>query len=149
MHDVIVTGIILKNNKFLIIKRSPKEKRWPNKWTIPGGKLELDYSKSPVFPEAFEYTLKKEIKEETNLKVKNIRYLKSSSFLREDKPCLLITLFVEYSSGNVKLNEEATDFAWVTLEKAKNYDLIEGIYKELEMLDKKLKNERNNTGKIE
>ena len=32
-----------------------------------------------------------------------------------------------------------TDFEWVSLEEAKNYDLIEGIYEELEILDKKLK----------
>ena len=32
-----------------------------------------------------------------------------------------------------------TDHAWVTIEEAKEYDLIEGIYEELEMLDNHLK----------
>ena len=33
--------------------------------------------------------------------------------------------------GEVKLDEDATEFAWVTLEEAKNYDLIDGIWDEI------------------
>ena len=39
-HYVVATGIIVKDGKFLIAKRSEKEKRWPGRWTVPGGKLE-------------------------------------------------------------------------------------------------------------
>jgi hypothetical protein len=39
----------------------------------------------------------------------------------------------------VVLDRSLTEHKWVSLEEAKNYDLIEGIYEELEMLDKKLK----------
>lgn len=38
-HDVVVTGIIVNNGKFLIAKRSPTEKAFPNQWTVPGEKL--------------------------------------------------------------------------------------------------------------
>ena len=41
--------------------------------------------------------------------------------------------------GDIKLCDALTEYAWVSLEDAKNYDLIEGIYEELEMLDRKLK----------
>ena len=47
-HYVTVTGIIVKDGKFLIAKRSPTEKTFPNVWTVPGGKLERnDYEKRP------------------------------------------------------------------------------------------------------
>jgi len=32
-----------------------------------------------------------------------------------------------------------TEYAWVTLKQAKEYKLIEGIYEEMEMLDKVIK----------
>jgi len=35
-----------------------------------------------------------------------------------------------------------TVFNWVTLEEAKSYDLIDGIYEEIEILDSHLKGER-------
>ena len=39
-HYISVTGIIRRNGKFLICKRSSKEKAFPNKWCVPGGKVE-------------------------------------------------------------------------------------------------------------
>jgi len=41
-HYVAVTGIIVKDGKYLITKRSPNEIAFPNKWAAPGGKIELD-----------------------------------------------------------------------------------------------------------
>src|SRR3989338_8085339 len=47
-HYVAVTAIIVKDGKFLIVKRAPGEKTFPNKWTVPGGRLEVDdYTKKP------------------------------------------------------------------------------------------------------
>jgi len=40
VHYVSVTGIIKKGNKYLICKRSSKEKNFPGKWCVPGGKIE-------------------------------------------------------------------------------------------------------------
>ncbi|MGD9275598.1 MAG: NUDIX domain-containing protein [Candidatus Pacearchaeota archaeon] len=46
VHYVTATVILAdKENKFLICKRASWEKAFPNKWTVPGGKLEvLDYA---------------------------------------------------------------------------------------------------------
>jgi len=145
-HYIVVTGIIVKDGKFLITKRSPKEKAFPNMWTVPGGKLELeDYINQPKdtsqhWYNIFEKLLKREVMEETGLKIKNIRYLTSMSFIRPDRiPTVIVSLFADYDSGEVKLCPDLIEYAWVTLEEAKNYDLIEGIYEELEMLDSYLK----------
>jgi hypothetical protein len=40
------------------------------------------------------------------------------------------------------LDQSLTEYAWISLEEAKNYKLIEGIYEELDMLDKILKGKR-------
>ena len=78
--------------------------------------------------------------EETGLKIKNIRYLTSLAYVRSDMiPTLIVSLYADYLDGKVKLCPALTEYAWVTLEQAKEYKLIEGIYEELEMLDKVIK----------
>jgi 8-oxo-dGTP diphosphatase len=145
-HYVAVTGIIIKNGKFLIAKRAPTEKAFPNQWTVPGGKLELkDYIDKPKDTSShwyniFENLLRREVMEETGLRIKNIRYLTSLAFIRSDGiPTAIISLFADYDGGEVELCSDLTEHAWVTLEEAENYELIEGIYEELEMLDRFLK----------
>ena len=41
----------------------------------------------------------------------------------------------------MKLDDDAVDYAWVTYEEAREYDLIDGILAEIEMVDKILKGE--------
>lgn len=153
-HYIVVTGVLInKEGKYLIAKRADWEKAFPGKWTVPGGKLEvLDYSlkkkdTSEHWYNVLENVLKREIIEETNLEIKNVGYVTSMVYIRPDEiPCLIISLFAELKDQNsqIKLCNALTDYKWVDLNEAKNYDLIEGIYEELEILDKKLK-----TGKTE
>jgi 8-oxo-dGTP diphosphatase len=148
-HYIVVTGIIMKDGKFLITKRAPTEKAFPNQWTVPGGKLELhDYidrkkDTSSHWYNILETLLKREVLEETGLKIKNIRYLTSLAYIRSDNiPTIIISLYADHNSGEIKLCDDLTEYAWVTLEEAKNYELIEGIYEELEMLDRVLKGKK-------
>jgi len=145
-HYLVVTGILVRDGKFLITKRAPFEKAFPNLWTVPGGKLEMDdYAKRPKDTTAhwynvFESVLKREILEEVGLAVKDIKYLTSLSYIRPDSiPTVIVSLFAEPDGREVKLCPALTEYAWVTLEEAKKYELIEGIYEELEMLDRVLK----------
>ena len=88
----------------------------------------------------FEDLLKREVKEEVGLEIENIGYVTSMVYIRQDNiPCLIVSLFADAVSEEVKLCNALTEYAWVSLEEAKNYDLIEGMYYELEMLDKFLK----------
>lgn len=144
-HLVAVTGIVVKDNKYLITKRASHKKAFPDMWTVPGGNLEVnDYFNEPKdtshhWYNVIEKVLRREIKEETGLEVKDIRYLTSITFLKNEEPVLILSLFANYAGGEIQLNEESSDFAWVTLEESKKYPLIEGIYEELVMLDKLLK----------
>ena len=154
-HYVVSTGIIVKDGKYLITKRAEWEKAFPGKWTVPGGKLEMnDYTKRPADTNAGQWynicetVLEREVMEETGLKIKNIKYLTSLTFIRPDNiPVLIVSLFADHDSGDVKLCPDLTEHAWVSLEEAKNYDLIDGIYEEIEFLDKHLKGEQLGTWK--
>jgi len=145
-HYVVVTGILVKKGKYLIAKRAEWEKAFPNKWTVPGGKLEvLDYAlkeknTSEHWYNVFEDVLKREVMEEIGLEIENIGYVTSMVYLRGDGiPCIIVSLYAHAKEGDVKLCNALTEYAWVDLEEAKNYDLIEGIYHELEILEGHLK----------
>ncbi len=145
-HYVAVTGIIKKDNKYLICKRSPKEKAFPNKWCVPGGKIEkgdFENTEKDTYSHWFdvlENTLRKEIMEETNLTIKNINFVSNLAFIRPNGfSTIIISLCADYKDGEVKLAEdELTDHAWVTLEEAKEYDLIENIYEQIEKVNSNL-----------
>jgi 8-oxo-dGTP pyrophosphatase MutT (NUDIX family) len=145
-HYISVTGIIVKDEKYLIVKRAPQAEHFENLWTVPGGKIEKsDYKEKEKdtsfhWYNIFEKVLRREVKEETGIEIKNIRYLTSLSFFKKDGiPCIVVSLYADYAAGEIKLNKELVDFAWVSLEQAKKYNLIEGIYEEMQMLDMILK----------
>ena len=149
-HYIAVTGIIRKGNKYLICKRSENEKAFPNKWCVPGGKLEvndfINTEKGTEFHwlDIFEKVLEREIQEETGLKIKNIDYVSNLGFIRPNGfSTIIISLNAEHHEGEVKLKEdELTEHKWVTLEEAKNYDLIPNIYEQIEKVDKRYQSER-------
>ena len=143
LHRVTATAIIQKDGKYLVVKRSPDKDVFPNRWHVPGGGLEMeDYINTPkTTPDAWYYavenSLKREIKEEVDLEVGKLNYLLNLVFIRPDGiPVVTLSYYCDWESGDVKLNEENTDYKWVTLKEAENYDLIEGILDEIEMVNK-------------
>jgi len=147
LHEIAITAIILKNNKYLLTKRSKNKKRFPNKWTVPGGKLEIkDYVNFPKDTEFYWYNvlervLRREIKEEVGININNIEYVTSLATIHSDgNPSLVISCMANYVSGKVKLQkEEADDYCWATLKEAYKLDLLDGIYDELVIVENKLK----------
>ncbi|MBU3907068.1 MAG: NUDIX domain-containing protein [Nanoarchaeota archaeon] len=145
-HYVSATAILVKGGKYLICKRADWEKAFPGRWTVPGGKLEvLDYAlrkkdTSHHWYNVIEDLLKKEIGEEVGLGIENFGYVTSMVYVREDNvPCLILSLYGDAIGNEVRLCSALTEYAWVSLEEARNYDLIEGIYEELKILDRHLK----------
>ena len=128
MHYLVVTGILVKDGKFLIVKRADWEKAFPGRWTVPGGKLEVfDYvlreKDTPHhWYNVFEDLLKREVDEEVGLEFDNIGYVTSMVYIRPDRvPCLIVSLYAEAKEGEVKLCNALTEFAWVDLKEAKDY----------------------------
>ena len=151
LHEVAITAIVIKDNKFLITRRAMTKKRFPGMWTVPGGKLETkDYTELPKDTKDYWYNvlekvLRREVKEEVGLDIANIEYVTSLATVHEDKaPSLVISCMADYAGGEIALQIEETDqFAWVSLEEAKNYELIDGIYDELVMTDNKRRGQRS------
>lgn len=147
LHEVVITAIVVKGEKYLITRRSKNKRRFPGKWTVPGGRLETkDYLDMPKETEFYWYNvlekaLKREVEEEVGLQINNIEYVTSLATIHKDgAPSIVISAMADYVSGEVKLQEDETDdFAWVNLSEAKEYDLLDGIYDELVMTDNKRK----------
>jgi 8-oxo-dGTP pyrophosphatase MutT (NUDIX family) len=136
---VAVTAIIRKGDKFLITKRTATKKKWPNKWTVPGGKVEVaDFLGTPTpinnqWYHVLENAVEREVKEETGIHICNLKYLASIAV-----PDTIIISFTADLDGSgeqePKLQlEECDEYAWVTKEEAANYDLIDGILDEIKI----------------
>lgn len=151
LHFVTATAIIAKKDggdqaRFLIAKRAAHEKAFPNKWTVPGGKLvRKEYESLPYkteYPQWYgmmDWLVRKEVREEAGIEIEKPEYLTDLVFIRPDGfPVVTLSYWAYYKSGEVKLNKEMTEFAWVTAEEAKKYDLIEGIWEEIRDVEKLL-----------
>jgi NADH pyrophosphatase NudC (nudix superfamily) len=148
--EVVITAIIQKEGKYLITRRSMSKKRFPGMWTVPGGHLEpADFMSYPKDTEHYWYNvlekaLAREIQEEVGLTIENVRYVTSLATEHKDGAAsVVISCLADYVSGEVKLQEEETDQCeWVSVEEAKNYSLIDGIYDELVMAEALRKGEK-------
>lgn len=152
MHRVVMVCLIHNEKReYLIIKRSPKLKVYPGKWTIPGGGLETDdYVHTPqTSPDGWEHVvstaLRREISEEVAVEVGEFLYQGSVAFIRPDNvPVVVLRFTAPYVRGEVVLDpEDSTEYAWVTAGKAKNYDLLGNILAEIEQFDKRLKDDED------
>lgn len=140
LHMIAVTGIVVRDGKFLILKRSESEKAYPGMWTVPGGKVvRHEYEGLPLSPNSDGWynivarTLEKEIAEEAGIEVCEVKYLTDMAFIRPDNvPALVLSYWCRHKNGEVKLGKDMVDHAWVTLEEAKKYELIPGIWEELQ-----------------
>jgi len=149
LHRVVSTAIIRKDGKYLILRRSLDKKMFSGRWTVPGGGLMVDdyISVQKTTPDAWYFavtnSLRREVKEETGLEVDKLNYLLDLAFIRPDgMPVVTLSYYGDWKSGDVQLDKENIDYRWVTVEEAKNYDLIEGVLEEIEMADKILKGDQ-------
>jgi len=145
LHRIAITAIIYNDKgQYLVTKRSPTKKAFPNKWTVPGGGLEVDdyindtpTTQAVQWYGALEKTLRREVREEVNVEIDKPLYLMDLTFIRPDNiPVLVLSYYAKYISGEVKLDDDAVDYKWATLAEAKELDMIDGIWEEIELVDK-------------
>jgi 8-oxo-dGTP pyrophosphatase MutT (NUDIX family) len=124
------------------------KKVMPGKWCVPGGGLSTDdYTLLPPSTKtsnqwygSLDKALRREVKEEVNVELGPIEYLTDLTFIRPDGvPVLCVSYFGQYLSGDVKLDEDATEYAWISVDEVSRYDLIEGVDHEIQMVDEILK----------
>lgn len=139
---VPVTAIVVRDDgKFLCMKRALYEAAFPGKWTVPGGKFEKsDYESLPSTTNShqswygvLEPAIRREVREEAAIEIKDITYLTNYVFPHpKGFQVLGLSFWARYASGEARPGKDLVEARWVTLEEAKNLDLIEGIYTELE-----------------
>jgi phosphoglycolate phosphatase len=116
---VSTVGALIFNSKNEVLML--RTHKWSNKWGIPGGKIK--------FGETSEAALRREIKEETNLKVNKIEFvlvqdcIHSKEFYRDAHFVLLNYTCRATGKLDVKLNHEAQEFRWVKIAAAKKLKL--------------------------
>ena len=88
---------VFKDGKFLMLQR--KGSHGEGTWSIPGGHLE--------FGESFESTAKREVLEETNLNIKNVRFgaVTNDHFESEGKHYVTVWMLSDWESGEEKITE--------------------------------------------
>ena len=117
---IATVGALIFNakNEVLMIRTH----KWSNKWGIPGGKIK--------WGETSEAALRREILEETALKVADIQFalvqdcIRSKEFYK-DAHFVLLNYTCRCAAKNpvVRLNDEGFDFKWLPLAKAKTLKL--------------------------
>ncbi|MFH0906371.1 MAG: NUDIX domain-containing protein [archaeon] len=119
---VIATALIFNTarDKFIAIKRNKNEKTWPNKWDLPGGKVESG--------ETLEQGLIREIFEETGISIRIEKYIASYSWKKPDGVNALITFFIaSANTENLELKEDFEDCKWISTNEFENYEFIPKI----------------------
>jgi len=112
MEKIIKVGIgvmIKDENKILLGHRSANREDTggifePDTWTLPGGKQEYD--------ETVEETAIREIKEETNLDIKNPEVFSVSDDFQPDRHFVTIEMITEEYSGELKIMEPTKEDDW-------------------------------------
>jgi 8-oxo-dGTP diphosphatase len=96
--------IVIKDGKVLFGKR--KNAHGEGSWSYPGGHLE--------YGESWEECARREVKEETGIEIKNIRFgtVTNDIFKNEQKHYITICMLADYSSGELKIMEPEKCEKW-------------------------------------
>ena len=118
--NIRVTGILIENNKILLVKQKVSETR---NWSLPGGKLEQG--------ETLEQGIIREMKEETGLDVEVLKMLYLCDVSASSNTLLHITFLLKRVDGEIKLpsnkyeNNPIYDVRFVAVDHLKVYGFSE------------------------
>jgi len=106
-----VGALVFNAQGQLFLMRSHK---WRGRWVVPGGHIELG--------ETMEQSLRREIREETNLEIRDIEFICFQEFIHDERFWRRRHfIFFDYAcrtdSTEVLLNDEAQDYVWVDLDR--------------------------------
>ncbi|HLC64387.1 MAG TPA: NUDIX domain-containing protein [Patescibacteria group bacterium] len=132
--EVIVSTFIINDRKELFLVKGAK---WQNQYVIPGGHLN--------YAETLEDCCKREVKEETNLNVRDLEFftcsegIKPQDYSKKDVHFVYLYFIARAENNNLVMDErEGKEYIWISPEeslKSKNIhpgikDLIKKLIKQ-------------------
>jgi len=116
-YGLTMRGLTKKNDTILILKRHPKSNTNPNKWELPGGKVDPG--------EDFDKALTREFDEETNL---DIGLGDLIGAVQEDFPhkktiALVMNVSILSDEVEVKISDEHVDWKWATIDEINDLEI--------------------------
>lgn len=120
---IMSTAVIKKGNKYLLLKRSRRNKMYFNQWQFPEGGVK--------FGEPPEKALRRELMEETGLRLKKAKLLGTVSsnieyFHKRIWHFIRLVYRVE-ASGKIELSPQHSEHKWVTGREMKRLRLLKGL----------------------
>jgi 8-oxo-dGTP pyrophosphatase MutT (NUDIX family) len=132
--------VISKDRKALILQRSPTEKRFPNLWTVAGGKLQKTDGRmigQGFYYNAVEDTICRELEEETGIcqaySRPRLKYL-CSIVSTEAIKRLVISYYIiaDFNSYDINITTENNQrYEWITEDQIDYYNFIFDIGEEI------------------
>ncbi|MDI9437555.1 MAG: NUDIX domain-containing protein [Euryarchaeota archaeon] len=107
------------DGKILILKRSSESMTNPDKWELPGGKVDQG--------ESFDQALKREVKEETNLTISLDHVVGVSEQNLTLIRAVHIILSARVKEGELHLSSEHDGYAWVYFDTLPEYELADWL----------------------
>jgi ADP-ribose pyrophosphatase YjhB (NUDIX family) len=121
MFIVNVQAAIMKDGKFLLIKRGANEEHAPGTMALVGGKVDWTGASYDVL----ENTLKREIDEEVGVEIEDgMHYVHSSSFVTDKgSPVVDVVFLCQLREGTAynKSNEEVECVYWMTSDEVRQH----------------------------
>jgi 8-oxo-dGTP diphosphatase len=123
LKDVVLVQkcfLVNKKGEILTLQANEEDKAWPLVWEFPGGGYE--------YGEDTADSLRREVKEETNLKLNNFfpvyftNVTKKPSWLAQAKTTLVICYGSKDWEGKLHLSPEHVDYRWEAPQKLLDYD---------------------------
>tara|TARA_R110002020_G_scaffold6878_9_gene29182 strand:- start:1857 stop:2246 length:390 start_codon:yes stop_codon:yes gene_type:complete len=117
-------ALIDPESRLLLLKRAPESRWMPDKWGLPGGKIEE--GETPISAAT------RETLEETSLEINSLKMILVDE--------VVAIYFSNTYAGNLAIDSEHTDVKWVSEKDLPNYDTVPRIKEIYQLAVKHAKN---------
>lgn len=121
-HIVNVEGVVMKDNRLLMVIRSEAEDHAAGVLSFIGGKVEFTNDE----PRVIESTLKREIMEEVGVEVDNLRYVTNAGFIAGRDSVVNLVFLCDWKAGEAQAldPDEVASVHWLTTEEIRTHEKL-------------------------
>ena len=117
----LAVGAVIEDStgRLLLMKRSVRCNHFAGQWETPGGKVKDG--------EPFDFALLREVEEETGLRIELTGVLGAAEFGLPHIHVVILYMRARIVTGEIKISNEHSEFAWVSWGELNDYDLTPGL----------------------